>query len=234
MRKIIISEEIFGKFPEFKRGIIIVKDIENALSNKRIKKPFNKEIEKRMGEECLDHENVRAWDEMHKKFGSNPNKFPPAIKALLKRIQKGGGIPFINSVVALMNFISIKHLVPVGGDDVDTIKGNLCLGLAHGNENFIGLGSQYPESPDEGEVIYFDDKSLNVMCRKLNWRNSDFSKITENTKRIVINIDGIDPISDEIIKHAQDELAKLLIEQCQAKLETNFLNKNNREIEIDL
>jgi lysyl-tRNA synthetase class 2 len=45
MRKVIIGSEIFTQFPDFKRGIIIVKDIENALGNKRIKKPLNKEID---------------------------------------------------------------------------------------------------------------------------------------------------------------------------------------------
>jgi len=45
MRKVIIDSEIFNKFHDFKRGIIIVKDIENTLGNKRIKKPLNKEIE---------------------------------------------------------------------------------------------------------------------------------------------------------------------------------------------
>jgi len=37
MRKIKIDSEIFTQFPDFKRGIIVVNDIENALGNKRIK-----------------------------------------------------------------------------------------------------------------------------------------------------------------------------------------------------
>ena len=45
MRKVIIDSKIFTQFPDFKRGIIVVKDIKNALGNKRIKKPLNREIE---------------------------------------------------------------------------------------------------------------------------------------------------------------------------------------------
>ena len=110
MRKVIIDSEIFTQFPDFKRGIIIVGDIENALGNKRIKKPLNKEIEKRMKEDLIEHPFVKAWNEAHLKFNSDPHKFPPSIKALLKRIKQGGGFPFINSVVALFNYISIKYL----------------------------------------------------------------------------------------------------------------------------
>jgi len=141
MRKVIIDSEIFIQFPDFKRGVIIVKDVENALGNKRIKKPLNKEIEKRMGEDLIEHPFVKAWDEAHLKFNSDPHKFPSSIKALLKRIKKGGGFPFINSVVALFNYISIKYLIPCGGDDVSKIEGNLHLGFARGDEWFIALGS---------------------------------------------------------------------------------------------
>ena len=71
------------------------------------------------------------------------------------------------------------------------------------------------------------------MCRRWNWRNGDFSKITEDTKRIVINIDGIGEVPQRLIEEARDELAKLLIEQCKAELTTDLLNRGNREIEID-
>jgi len=233
MRKIIIDPEIFTQFPDFRRGIIIVKDVENALGNKRIKRPLNKEIEKRAKEDIFAHPFIKAWDEAHLKFGSNPNKFPPSIKSLLKRIKKRGGFPFINSVVALFNYVSVKYLIPCGGDDVDRIEGNLRLGFAKGDECFIPLGGEDEEHPQPGEVIYFDDKTLKIMCRRWNWRNGDFSKITEDTKRIVINIDGIGEVPQRLIEEARDELAKLLIEQCKAELTTDLLNRGNREIEID-
>jgi len=234
MKKIIIDQDIFDQFPDFKRGIIIVHNIENALGNKRIKKPLNREIENKIGTNCLEHEFVKTWDDVHLKFGSNPNKFPPSIKSLLKRIQKAGGFPFINSVVALFNYISIKYLIPCGGDDVDKIEGNFHLGFANGNESFIPLGGKDKDNPESGEVIYYDDKTLNVMCRRWNWRNGDFSKITENTKKIVINIDGIGPISQSLIEEARDKLAELLNEQCKASLETDLIDKNRQEIDLHL
>ncbi|PIP17231.1 MAG: hypothetical protein COX44_01025 [Candidatus Portnoybacteria bacterium CG23_combo_of_CG06-09_8_20_14_all_37_13] len=234
MKKIIIDQEIFEKFPSFNRGVVVVSDIVNASGNKRIKRLLNKEIGEKMGQNLMENELVRAWDEAHLKFGSNPDEFLPSIKSLLKRITKGGGLPFINSVVALFNYISIKYLIPCGGDDVEKVEGNLRLGLAKGNEIFIPLGTNDKESPEAGEIIYFDDKTLRVMCRRWNWRNGDLTKITEATNKIVINLDGIKPATPALIEQARDELASLLIEHCQAKTTTDLLNKDKPEVEIDL
>jgi len=234
MQKIIVDEALFNQYPDFKRGIIVVTYIENNTSNEYIKALLDNEIKNRMGTNCVDYEPVKAWSDAHSKFGSNPNKFPPSIKSLLKRIQSGSGFPFINSVVALFNYISIKYLIPCGGDDTDKIEGNLRLGFSNGNEFFIPLGSVEQETPLQGEVIYYDDITLNVMCRRWNWRNGDFTKITEHTKQLVINIDGIGSVSLSIIESARDELAKLLIENCNAQLKTGLLDMDNHEFELNM
>lgn len=230
MRKIVVDESLFNLFPDFKRGIIIVNGIDNRLTNDAIEILLNNEIKNRIGSNCVEHEYVKSWSDAHIMFGSNPNKFPPSIKSLLKRIQSGSGFPFINSVVALFNYISIKYLIPCGGDDIEKIGGNLCLGFSRGTEIFIPLGSTIQESPVADEVIYFDDKTLNVMCRRWNWRNGDFTKITENTKQLVINIDGIGNVPQSLIESARDELAILLTQHCNAKVQTGLITKDNREI----
>ena len=234
MRKIMVDQTVFAKFPGFKRGLIIVASIDNKPENAAISALLGAEIKKRTGETLLEHEYIRAWDEVHRQFGSNPNKFPPSIKSLLKRISKGGELPFINCAVALFNFISIKYLLPCGGDNADRVSGNLRLGLAQGDELFIGLGSQEQEHPAAGEVVYFDDGLKNVMCRRWNWRNGDFSKITPATKKLVINIDGIGPVPESEVLAARDELAELLIKHCGAEVNKDMLDYNHQEIEIKI
>jgi lysyl-tRNA synthetase class 2 len=234
MRKIIVDKEIFSVFPGFKRGLLVIKDIKNSNFNSEIMDLLEREIERRKGIDLREHDFVRAWDEIHKKFGSNPNKFPPSIKSLLKRVEKGDRIPFINCVVALFNFISLKYLIPCGGDDVEKVEGNLRLGFAKGDEIFIPLGGKEQENPFPGEVIYYDDLSKRVMCRRWNWRNGDFSKIEENSKKIVINIDGAESVPETVVLQARDELANLLIEICSASLERYLIDKNKSEVEIEI
>lgn len=232
MRKVIIDQAVFEQFPDFKRGLVIVSDIDNAPQNQNIQALLNDAIERNIGKNAVEHDFVRAWDTAHSRFGSNPNKFPPSIKSLLKRIDKGGAVPFINSAVALFNYISIRYLIPCGGDDIDRVEGNIRLGLAKGDEAFIPLGGVEQENPKPGEVILFDDKTLNVLCRRWNWRNGDFTKITEGTKRLVINVDGIGPVPRSLVEEARDELARLLAEQCSARLTTSLLDKDNEEITL--
>jgi DNA/RNA-binding domain of Phe-tRNA-synthetase-like protein len=219
MRQIVIDQEIFDRFPDFKRGLIIVSDVENALADDVISAALNGEIQKQAGVNLLDNEFVKAWDSVYLQLGANPNKFPPSIKSLLKRVAKSGGFPFINSIVALFNYVSIKYLIPCGGDDVQKIEGNLRLGLSKGKEIFVPLGSESKETPDVGEVIYFDDRTLNVMCRRWNWRNGDSTKILLTTKRLVINIDGIAPVPRSVIESARDELAALLVDVNRKTME---------------
>lgn len=242
MRKIIVDQEVFNRFPGFNRGIIVIENLENHGTNPEIQKMLQEEMEKMAveGEQILQSEFLKVWDDVYIKFGANPNKFPPSIKSLIKRVLKGGQIPFINSVVALFNIISLKYLIPCGGDDVESILGNLKLGIASGNENFTSLGSTELEHPDNEEIIYFDTVSNNVMCRRWNWRNGDFSKITTDTKKIVINVDGIGlpaqagPASEALIIQTRDELALLLEKYCGAKCQTDLLNAEKSEVEISL
>ncbi len=234
MRKIIIEKEIFLKFPDFKRGILIIKDIRNSTFNKRINKLLEEQIRLRKGIDLNENEFIKVWDEIHKNFGSNPNKFPPSIKSLLKRVSKGEKIPFINCVVALFNFISMKFLIPCGGDDIEEIEGNLRLGFAKGDEIFLPLGGEDTENPYPGEVIYYDDISKKVMCRRWNWRNGDFSKIKETSKKIIINVDGAGVVPESLIIQARDEMAEILVEECSADLRISLLDINKNEIDIEI
>ena len=232
MKKIIIEKEIFNICPDFYRGLVIVNDLTNHKSYKRIRKLLKKEIDHQASSVIPDDPRIKAWDIAHKKFGSSPEKYPPSIKSLLSRIQENPALPFINSAVALFNYISLKYLLPCGGDDVESIEGNLVLGLSDGTEKFVALGSDEEVSPEKGEVIYYDSTTKNVMCRRWNWRNGNQTKIEPETKKIVINIDCLLPTDPETGNRARDELAELLITHCQASVSTHALHSEYREMEI--
>lgn len=233
MRKIIIKDEIFKLFPDFYRGIIVVNGITNHPSLKRIRKLLKKAIDQQADASLENDAKLLAWDEAHRKFKSNPNKFPPSIKSLIKRVKKSPNLPYINSVVALFNFISLKYGFPCGGDDMAHVKGDLILGLADGTETFQPLGTKNEESPVKGEVIYFDSGTRNVMCRRWNWRNGETTRIESNTQQIVINLDCLPPTSPEQVIEARDELADLLKQHCDANLITDVLYADKRELSLN-
>ena len=234
MRKIIIQDEIFNLFPDFVRGIIVVEDITNHPSLKRVRKMLKKTIGEQVAVNLQSDDRLLAWDKAHHDFGSNPNKYPPSISSLIKRVQKNPALPYINSVVALFNYISLKYCLPCGGDDMKSVDGDFILGISDGTESFIPLGADQEESPEKGEVIYFDGKSKNVMCRRWNWRNGNRTKIETTTRHIVINIDCLPPHTEETAIQARDELAELLMQHCGATLVTGSLHKENRVFNLAL
>src|SRR5947209_2186901 len=54
--------------------------------------------------------------------GLDPTRYRPSSESLLRRAVKGKGLYFINSVVDLVNYFSLKLLWPMGLFDADKLK----------------------------------------------------------------------------------------------------------------
>ncbi|MEZ4529653.1 MAG: phenylalanine--tRNA ligase beta subunit-related protein [Thermomicrobiales bacterium] len=70
-----------------------------------------------------------------------PSKYRSSIEAMLRSAQSGRLRP-INPLVDLYNAISLRHLLPVGGEDLAAIVGDVRLTRAQGDEEFTPLGSK--------------------------------------------------------------------------------------------
>ena len=121
-------------------------------------------------------------------------------------------------------------MVPVGGDDIDKIDGDIMLRFATGSEPFIRLNSDEIDHPKEGEVIYTDDKE--VLCRRWNWRECDKSKMTENTKNIILVVEGLAPVTKEDIEIIINDLAEMIGKYCGGEISTHLLNANLKTLNI--
>ncbi len=112
-----VAERIFQEFPLFRRGIVVASGIQNQGGSEELETLLNEAVES-AGRQPIDVKadpRVVVWAEAHRRFGSNPNKFPPAHFSLIKRVQKPGiRLPFISKVVAIMNTNSIADVIPAG------------------------------------------------------------------------------------------------------------------------
>jgi len=238
MTGIRIHAKIFEEYPTFRRGIVIARNMNNQGPSQELEDILNKTIAQ-AAQKPIDLKGdprTTAWSEAHRQFSSNPNKFPPAHCALLKRVQKQGArIPFINKVVAIMNINSIRDATPVGGDDVMRAGGNLELRYADGSENFTPLGNpDITEQPVPGEVIYVVPESKEVMCRRWNWRNGHKTRIAEDTRAIVMNIDGLGEDSEARSIDTRDRVAQMLEAHCQAEVTKTVLSTTRPSYEFVL
>jgi DNA/RNA-binding domain of Phe-tRNA-synthetase-like protein len=231
MVEIRIQDDIFRDYPTFRRGIVVARDARNKDRSGTLAAILEETIANAAKDPIDIKSNPRTavWNEAHRLFKSNPNKFPPAHCALLKRVQKPGAhIPFINRIVAIMNINSIKYVTPVGGDDLMHAGQCLELRYATGSENFTPLGCpELREHPNPGEIIYVVAETNEVMCRRWNWRNGHKTCITEETQTIIMNIDVLGDQSEVRAVQARDRVAAMLTEFCQAKIETTLLTPTN-------
>ncbi|RPE38064.1 DNA/RNA-binding domain of Phe-tRNA-synthetase-like protein [Streptomyces sp. Ag109_O5-1] len=153
---------------------------------------------------------MAAWRAAYTAFGSKPSRTRNSAEALAKRALADGGLPRINLLVDLYNAISVAHLIPVGGEDLDLIQGGMRLVRATGEEDFVTVagGEESVEHPDAGEIVWCDDAG--VTCRRWNWRQGPRTRLTEDTTSAVFLLESLAPMPVAEAEAAGAELAELL------------------------
>jgi len=231
--KIIVSKNILDKFPETIIGVIIVKGLNNEKHNEEITKLLREVEEKTRNENAnlestSSHPNIISWRQAYKEFGADPHAYRCSSEALLKRVVKRQELWQINKLVDLYNYISLKYMTPVGGEDLDKVQGDIYLDFAKGDEQFIRLGGEENEPPLSGEVVYKDD--VGVMCRRWNWREADRTKLSEETKNSILVIEGLSPMTLEKVEEATKELEELVKKFCGGQTAYKILHKEDAEL----
>lgn len=84
---------------------------------------------------------IQSTRSAYKKLGKDPNRYRPSAESLCRRILKGLSLYKINTLVDLINLISLKTGYSIGGFDEEKISGNeLLLGVGQAGEIFHGIG----------------------------------------------------------------------------------------------
>jgi len=235
MANFYVDESIFNVFPDVVLGIIIARNINNSGERSEIMSALRQEeaktVERFAGISVNEHPQIIPWRETYRKFGAKPKDYPSSVENLIKRVSKGYSLPHINLLVDIYNAISLRHIVPVGGEDLDKIEGDIQLVFASDHEAAIRLlGEPEDRAPKAGEVIYKDN--VGAICRCWNWKEADRTKFTEATKNAVIVIEGLPPVFRIQIENILKELAALIVEYCGGNISTTIIDKDYREYEF--
>jgi DNA/RNA-binding domain of Phe-tRNA-synthetase-like protein len=192
--KFTIEEPFRGLFPEALIGIVVASGIDNRRAEEEARAELAAAVAQVTpaidGHELAAHPAVAPWREAYRRFGVKPSRHRSSIEGLLRSVPAGGPRS-INPLVDLYNAVSLRHMLPCGGEDLDTIQGNLRLTLAAGGEPFVPLGSMEESPPSPGEVVYVDDTG--IICRAWNWREAERTKLTPETTRAVLVIEALPP-----------------------------------------
>lgn len=83
---------------------------------------------------------IRATRQAYKCLGKDPNRYRPSAEALRRRILRDLPLYRIDTLVDVINLVSICSGYSIGGFDADRIVGGLVLGIGREGEVYHGIG----------------------------------------------------------------------------------------------
>ena len=158
-------------------------------------------------EEINNDPHIAGYRELHKQVGVKSKSLVASPESLIKILQKHNSLRPINYIVDTYNYIAIKNRVSIGAHDTTLINGNVELKIVNGKELFIPLGGTDPQAVNAGEYCYVDD-SNEIICR-LDCRQCNKTKTSENTKSCLFIIQGNKYIQPELLKNVAEEIVDI-------------------------
>lgn len=145
---------------------------------------------------------LRAYRDFYWKVGIDPTKTRPAGEALIRRILGGKDLPRINTLVDAYNIASAETQISIAAFDLDAVdRSNLEMRLAQHGEAFLGIGMQKPIQLTGVEVV-IEDLSAKKLIAVYPYRDSDESKVTLQTDKVLLMMCGVPGIGEEDLLRA--------------------------------
>ena len=129
----------------------------------------------------------------------------------MRRILAGKPIPRINTLVNAYNLASIKTEIAIAAFDRDKLQGELLLRYARAGEIFRGIGWPEERKLNGGEIVASDARKLVAIYP---YRDADDSKITAQTKQILLLICGVPGIEEQKLKEAAQVTIEYITRFC--------------------
>lgn len=210
--KIIISDEFREKNPDF-RGKVVAATVKNSAYNEELWK----EIEQLTAEFRVKYTPdslkeivpIKATRDAYRRCGKDPSRYRPSNEGLCRRIVRGLPLYQIDTLVDLINVISIRHGYSIGGFDADKFQGDtLTLGIGKAGEPYEGIGRGLLNI--EGLPVYRD--SFGGVGTPTS--DNERTKMDLNTTHLLAIINGYSGSSG--LQAAADDMIRLLTEYADA------------------
>ena len=228
-----LADDFLELFPDALIGLVIVAGIDNRADAQAcagiLERQITETAARLPAEDLASLPTIAPWRAAYAKFGVKPSKFRSSIENLL-RSAKSARLGSINPIVDLYNSVSLAYQLPVGGEDLDALAGDIVLTRAIGTESFGPLGGTAEVPPPRGAVIYRDDAG--VICNCWNWREADRTKLTAESQRAVLVIESIPPLARADLDLALTALGNRVTAHLGGGHRIAVLDRNHPELDL--
>jgi len=215
--QITIKTEVFKKFhPKLRIAFI---QIDN-FNNKKLKQSqkllqetaqliqltFNKETVK-------NHHLISPWKVAKEEGGKKPKHYHTSVEQLIHKTLKNKKIATKNTLTNLVNYLSLKYIIPMNIDDLNKIKGNLAF------------------SAPNKENLNYSDKEKKLGTKIGYWKNPK-TNLKNSSTSALIHIETIPPVTPKELNEIVKETEKLIKEFCGGEIKTFILSKKNNTKKI--
>ena len=240
MKSFIAEDSFWELFPQAAVGVVVVEGMkptaqipqEDVDAIAALLDRANIDAERHLTSDTIsENAPVKAWREAYRLFKTKKGA-RCSVENLLKRVLKGKPVGHITPAVDIYNTISLTYALPVGGEDLHAIEGDLRLKVTDGGDAFLPLGEEADDPTLPGELAYIDDAG--AVCRCWNWRDGERTALTDDSKKAFLIIESVDPAHADDLAAATDQLAAMVERHLGATIfAKQIITRDNPTMVID-
>jgi lysyl-tRNA synthetase class 1 len=211
----VIDQAVKAKYPTVSIGIARIDGVRIVKSLPELEKEKESFLASLVGlttETLGTYPEILSYRKLYKEMGIDWHSRRPSPEALLRRVALGKGLYTVNTCVDAYNLAVMKYRISVGAFDWDMVKFPTVLRYAGEGDQILLLGDKEPTNYTAKELAYYDrDGGYNI---DFNYRDAQRTMVTENTKNIWINVDGVGDITPEQVATSLHESVALITKYC--------------------
>jgi DNA/RNA-binding domain of Phe-tRNA-synthetase-like protein len=235
--KLTIDPNIISTFPDFRIAVVLgrslypLPDAESRLS--AIRQSALSDLNANLAKQGLNEQPMLLlWSGIYRKMGLNPKRNVPTVESLARRVASGKPFPRVSALVETYLWVELRHLLPIGGYDLAKVEPPIMLRYSHGGEIFNPIGLAQVEQTSPGEIVYSDSKR--VLTRHCNMKDCDHSKLTSDTKDVILMTEApVADITSEALIALTDDLMASINHVFSGTVVTKILDAKN-PLSVDL
>lgn len=216
-----IDRHVSAKFPSITVGIAIIKGVKIENTDRELRGKIDVFMQNQAGlttQTLGKYFEIQSYRKIYKETGIDWHSRRPSPEGLLRRVALGKGLYTINACVDAYNLVVMKHRVSVGAFNFNKIQFPTVLRFAKDGEEILLLGDDKPTRYREGEIAYFDQEGgYNI---DFNFRDAQRTAVTDRTKNLLINVEGVFDITRSQVEKTLQETIKLIKKYCGGEIKT--------------